>query len=368
MFSPAKDRRGFTLIELLVVIAIIAVLIALLLPAVQAAREAARRASCVNNLKQIGIALHNYHQTNDCFPPGGLVVNLSVGGTAANASFSAQARLLQYVEQGAIFNSMNFAYGCFNTKDIYGNAANSTACGSRASVFLCPSQTPPSWPVTRVTGQTYIGPGCSYFASMGSTLEFNAARTGGAPNGLFPYAPTSIGLRDVQDGSSNTIAFGEWRIGSGQNTKLTIPSDIVYVNSLPSGAVSNTATMNFPYPNSVAALTAWLNMCVKLATPGGANRDGDSATLGEAWAFSLPAYTQGNINWPPNPPYPACFTTATGTQDGGGVFGLASLHPGGANACFCDGSVKFLKNSTNLQTIWALGSRAQGEVLSADAY
>jgi prepilin-type N-terminal cleavage/methylation domain-containing protein/prepilin-type processing-associated H-X9-DG protein len=369
MFPPVKDRRGFTLIELLVVIAIIAVLIALLLPAVQAAREAARRASCINNLKQIGIALHNYMQTNDCVPPGGLPVTLATGGTsAANASFSAQARLLQFIEQGSVYNSMNFAYGCFNSKDTYGCAANSTVCASRLSVFICPSQTPPSWPVTRVTGQTYVGPGCSYFASMGSTLEFTAGNTGGLPNGLFPYAGPAIGLRDVQDGASNTIAFGEWRIGSGMNSTLTIPSDIVYVNSLPNGVTRNTGSMNLPLANAGNALITWLNSCVKMATPGGAARDSDSATLGESWAFSLPGYTQGNINYSPNPPYPACMWAGTGTQDSGGVFGLASLHPGGANAVFCDGSVKFLKNSVSLPTIWALGSKAQGEVVSADAY
>src|SRR5690349_23455991 len=105
-----RRRDGFTLIELLVVIAIIAVLIALLLPAVQAAREAARRAQCVNNLKQVGLGLHNYHQTNDCFPSGALTIFSPVNGVNQNNwSFSAHARLLANMEQQALYNAANFS-------------------------------------------------------------------------------------------------------------------------------------------------------------------------------------------------------------------------------------------------------------------
>src|SRR5262249_25946048 len=150
-------------------------LIALLLPAVQAAREAARRASCINNMKQIGLAMNNYESANNCYPPGGLPVILAVGGTsAANASFSAQARLLQFAEQGAVFNAMNFSYGCFNSVDTYGNASNSTAGKAVLAMYLCPSDTPPSWNINRDAGQTFKSPGNSYFASMGSTFEFSA--------------------------------------------------------------------------------------------------------------------------------------------------------------------------------------------------
>jgi prepilin-type processing-associated H-X9-DG protein len=358
------------LIELLVVIAIIAVLIALLLPAVQAAREAARRAGCVNNLKQIGLALHNYQQANDCFPPGGLPVVLATGGsTAQNASFSPQARLLQFIEQGMLYNSMNFSYGCFNTLDTYGNAANSTVCQSRLSVFLCPSSPPPSFTVLRVASYpSYIAPGNSYFAALGATLEFDANQTGGPPNGVFPHRGPAIGLRDIQDGSSNTIAFGEWRIGSGNINILTIPSDIVWMGVQPSGVTRNTATFNLPQANAGNSLITWLNTCKGMAYPGSSARNPQSAALGEAWAFSLPGYALGNINYAPNPPYPACMWAVTGTQDSGGVFGLASLHPGGANTLFCDGSVKFLKNSISLPTIWGLGTKAQGEIITADAY
>src|SRR3954452_21454853 len=137
--------RGFTLIELLVVIAIIAVLIALLLPAVQAAREAARRASCVNNLKQIGLGLHNYHQANDCFPSGGLKTYSPNNNPTlpANTSWSAQSRLLPSLEQQSLYNAANFSIGVDANNDKWQTAMNSTVSITRLSVFLCPSDTPP---------------------------------------------------------------------------------------------------------------------------------------------------------------------------------------------------------------------------------
>jgi prepilin-type N-terminal cleavage/methylation domain-containing protein/prepilin-type processing-associated H-X9-DG protein len=361
--SPDRRvRRGFTLIELLVVIAIIAVLIALLLPAVQAAREAARRIQCVNNLKQIGLGLHNYHSSNGCFPPGGLDDRLGV--QTENADFATHVRLLGYMEGQPLYNAANFSVGVIN--DTYGEYANSTVALTRLQVFLCPSSPLPGW-LMAGWGQplvNFTAPGNSYFASVGSSLEFDAdpAFAGAPPNGVFQDGGAAIGLANITDGSSNTIAFGEWKLGTGL-TSVTIPQDIIFPGFMPAGVTRNAATMYMPagWP----ATLSWLQTCQSVAATA---RNGKTPECGTNWTFTLPGISLGNLIMPPNPQYPYCSGNAGASLMSPGVWGLSSYHPGGANVVLSDGSVRFLKDSTNQSTIWALGSRAQGEIISSDSY
>jgi len=358
-------RRAFTLIELLVVIAIIAVLIALLLPAVQAAREAARRSACVNNMKQIGLGMHNYHTSNDCFPPGGYnTLNSSGAAQNENGTYGAQARMLSNLEQQQLFNAANFTFSL--KSDALGLAQNTTVMATRLAVFLCPSSTPPSWVDTE--SSTFMAPGNSYFASYGAGIEWVASpqRAGGPPNGMFWVAGPPIGLRNITDGSSNSIAFGEWRVGSGVVSKVTQYSDIVFLSANPSGAVRTTAGTEVMPGLNTAGYNTWLASCITSAKA--PYSSSYSVVLGETWAHGLVAYSMGTTLLPPNSPQYNCSAGAPGTLDAPGSFNMSSFHSGGANALMGDGSVRFLKNSLSKQLMWALGSISYGEVISADAY
>src|SRR5947209_7877310 len=173
----SKTHRGFTLIELLVVIAIIAVLISLLLPAVQSAREAARRAQCINNMKQIGLGMHNYHTANGSFPLGGTVTSVGPGGGYAAGystswgTWSAHALMLGYMEQQPLYNSANFSWAVVMGP---GWNINLTVGNSMLNVFLCPSDN--LAPIAVPAGDQWAGRLNNYFASVGTTLAYQGAK------------------------------------------------------------------------------------------------------------------------------------------------------------------------------------------------
>jgi prepilin-type N-terminal cleavage/methylation domain-containing protein/prepilin-type processing-associated H-X9-DG protein len=317
-------RRGFTLIELLVVIAIIAVLIALLLPAVQAAREAARRSQCVNNLKQIGLGFHNYHSVNDCFPPGECTApDLSQSRTFWTTS------VLPFLELGTLGNAYNYSWSLNPNagNPLYG-LINSTVTQASIKTFLCPDDMAGTyqrgtfyWSRTNYVAcyspdGTMVEPGVNFTYDKNNTLPYQPATR----KALFNFIVTR-GIRDIIDGSSNTVAASELIAGpdNTNDARGTAWYDwgVQYTHHRP----PNTTVPDSVYP---------ANYCVstKLQSP----------CLGNAYFW--------------------------GEQD----YAARSYHPGGVNALLADGSVRFIKNSINLLTWQAIASINAGEVVSADAF
>jgi prepilin-type N-terminal cleavage/methylation domain-containing protein/prepilin-type processing-associated H-X9-DG protein len=352
-----KRSRGFTLIELLVVISIIAVLIALLLPAVQSAREAARRAQCINNLKQLGLALHNYHSSQDTFPIGEMRPGYGPNGmNGAWQYWGALAMMAQYMEQGAAFNALNFQYWAPS------DDANSTTLNMKVASFLCPSD--------GVRDQVIQN---NYKASTGTYAKI---QKGGGSNGQGIGLPTNglftvdlcYGLRDCTDGSSNTIAFGEQTGGDGQRGKwsrsdgwgggagiwnITAAGDPVTGNALTEFAL-------FKQLEAQCDLSGYQKVNVTEA-----NWAGRWWTVG---GFNLSLFN--TIQTPNGPHVMGCRTDCSADcwPEQNGPAMATSTHPGGANFMMGDGSVRFLKNTVNQQTYMGLGTRNGGEVISADAY
>jgi len=362
-----ETRRGFTLIELLVVIAIIAVLIALLLPAVQSAREAARRIQCTNNLKQMGLALHNYHSANGSFPMG-----VTAGVYMQNPSppdpvpidwngWSGHALMLSYLEQGPLYNALNFYFDP-TTGNSY--RINTTVLYARVPGFLCPSD-------TNSGNFALTGFSNNYYGSIGTTSipsSVNVALTK-QTTGLF--APSlAYSIAHVTDGTSNTVAYGESLVGSGNaGGNFHYPGNgVVGVASVPE-VIDVSAAAN------VSAIRTALQDCNAMWEAGAATGKNISVSAGQYWGMGAETYTLFNTIAPPGSqqyPWNACRQGCDGcprfAADHSDITKSSSNHPGGCNICFGDGSVHFVKSTIALNTWWALGTRANGEVLSADSF
>jgi prepilin-type processing-associated H-X9-DG protein len=308
----------------------------------------------------------NYHSANDCFPPGGLPATRAgtMAVTGPYSAWSCFAAMLPYMEQQPLYNAINWSVAT-GQGDSMSTYIQSTVTQTRINALLCPSS---PLPVGNINGLSIAipAPGSSYFGSVGSSFEYDGAQTGGLPNGVFQYRGSSIGVRDVQDGTSTTIAFGEWKIGDFNSGKISM-QDVAYPTSTPpAGVTRNTSTMTLPNAGvSPMVVQQWGATC-----NASAKSTGQRSYLGDCWALGIFGRGLGTFVSPPNPPFVNCISVnGQGDFDTApGMFNSSSFHSGGANVAMCDGSVRFLKDSTSYQTVWALGSRNQGEVISTDSY
>jgi len=360
-----KTRAGFTLIELLVVIAIIAVLISLLLPAVQSAREAARRAQCTNNLKQIGIALHNYHTALNSFPLSNTVAYYQMPPIPANqtqwGTWSAHALLLGYIEGQTLYNAINFNWTCWYGTGQY---INSTVFESDINVFLCPSDG-----LAGTAHNTFTSNGNgnnNYVGCYGTTIEewCGDASCTGSSNGIFAHLQC-YGVQHVTDGTSNTMAFSE-----------TLVSDLTHFTKFRDGIAAAAPAPNTNFNGAeafnvgVAKVTQELQQCS--AWFQAQQNPPWSDDKGIRWGTGSPGVTLYNSIVTPNSrlyPWAGCRFGCGGCGFEFGIYeNVSSNHPGGVNVMFADGSVRFVKDSVDMMTWWKLGTKAGGEVVSADSY
>jgi prepilin-type N-terminal cleavage/methylation domain-containing protein len=346
-----KIRNGFTLIELLVVIAIISVLIALLLPAVQSAREAARRSQCLNNLKQIGIAIANYESSFRVYPfAKGLAYNtVAVPGAASYARWSALSQLLLFIEQGNLFNSINFNLppetpgmaGAGNFMPAYEdpNRENMTASLTQVAIFLCPSDGPPisTWP----GANNYLGNQQTWACDLSENFPSTDA-PGEIPRGIF-YYNSSVQVAQVTDGTSNTVYYSEKLRGTGTPNPRT--DLLMFTNQSSLDATYQTC-------QSINVLTA----------PPLTTRQGMSWVMGEMCCSSYNHVAQPNSTSCAGAPFPGNMANMSMQVP------PSSNHPGGVNVLMGDSSGRFIKSSIDLQTWRNLGTRNGGEVVSADAF
>jgi prepilin-type N-terminal cleavage/methylation domain-containing protein/prepilin-type processing-associated H-X9-DG protein len=354
----SRRRFGFTLIELLVVIAVIAVLIALLLPAVQSAREAGRRIQCVNNLKQFGLALHNYVEALNSLPFGKGDNYMDEIPTAPfYARWSTHSQILGFFEQTPLFNSINFNLAPETPNmDSYNmgfmpafqdpNRENASVCRIAINAFLCPSDPagaggPPGW-----------NGGNNYYGNEGSWLCDCCQQTPStAAPGYLPQGPlfnrSCINLASMTDGTSNTAFLSERRRGQGSPD---IKNDMYIMNN----ALNIDQTM-------LNCNTLDMTMAMPLTN-----------LMGVTWAIGDMSCSTYNHVAVPNSR--ACAGMDSSMMMMGSMVNMAvqlppsSYHAGGVNVLLGDGSVRFMKESVALSVWRALSTRNGGEIVSASDY
>lgn len=345
-----SHRRGFTLIELLVVVSIIGLLVALLLPAVQAAREAARRMNCSNNLKQIGLALHNYHSVHDVFPLGVAKNYLSKKtGYQPWVGWSIHAQILPYMEQASLYNAANFSWAPSGDPQTC-DPINATVRGTRIAAFLCPSDPSGGSPSLN-----------SYYGCYGTTTNgmcCNAAGMTTGGTGLFTVYST-YGLRDCIDGTGQTIAFAEALMGNPSAATRDRGNGV-------NGVFDPGQTEYFDASPHRPTVLAGLASCARSFESGVSI----NSSRGIAWTWGASNYTLFNVIQTPNDStYPG-----NGCRFGYGGAGLdlafsapaSSAHPQGVNTLMADGSVRFSRNTIAREIWWALGTKSNGELVRED--
>ncbi len=329
--------RAFTLIELLVVIAIIAILIALLVPAVQKVREAAARTQCINNLKQLGLASHSYHDANKKFPRN----YTQVGGSAWHA-ISANYHLLPYLDQGPLYDQGQA--NLTNWSWMYNTLLNTPL-----AVFRCPSAPPAPQRGSNPSG--WDGPGTNYAWCTGSSID---TVWGGANfNGIIAYQ-VDRKIAHVTDGLSNTILAAE--ILSGSNSPSgsgKYPFDVFYSNN---GLFTSIVDRHFPTLTELDTIGAFVK-----ATPSGVRSNN-----GTMWGWYAAGQSTFNAAAPPNWGYPNAGGDCCpgGAHDWSyGIMPSRSMHSGGVNVLLGDGTVRFVQSGIDLLTYQRLGNRGDGNAI-----
>ena len=376
----SQRRRGFTLIELLVVIAIIAVLIALLLPAVQAAREAARRAQCSNNLKQLGLGLHNYESANNCFPSA-TIYNVNVppctspgfGNGCQNTPWFLM--MLPYIEQGPLYNSFNASIGMegITLSGLPGGfIINSTIYTTKIATFQCPSDNVSTYAMSGLFQLPWAASKGNYGVNWGN-LDYGQAISGSiftafpslwlqSPFGISRSGngPFNCRIATVTDGTSNTVFVSEILQGATDDIRGTMWVDNAGAEFI-HGAISRSTAS---YRDYVGIVPPWSTSVGVLPFT---NYDTLACINCGTAAGTSPALASGQASLCNSQPGQQLGCNYTGNE-GGEFCGSRSRHPGGVNALFGDGSVHFMKSSIG-PLIWVnLGSISAGEVISSDQY